>query len=141
MSVKPLKLFDYSGLPRNNNLLRFSRELRKQGILSEVLVWKALKNRDYICGYDVDRQIIIGNYIVDFYIAELGLVIEIDGSTHDYKYDQDVARDKVLEGYGLEVIRVLHVDCLKNMDGVMIYIQKAVEGRISELVEIRAEVK
>jgi very-short-patch-repair endonuclease len=141
MSVKPLKLFDYSCLPKNNNLLQFSRELRKQGILSEVLVWKALKNRDYICGYDVDRQIIIGNYIVDFFVAELGLVIEIDGSTHDYKYDQDVARDKVLEGYGLLVVRVLHVDCLKNMDGVMVYIQKAVEGRIKGLMEIKVKVK
>ncbi|MBP1163359.1 very-short-patch-repair endonuclease [Chryseobacterium sp. PvR013] len=34
---------------------------------------------------DFDRQRIIGNYIVDFYVKTLGLIIEIDGSSHDEK--------------------------------------------------------
>ena len=45
---------------------------------------------------DFDRQRIIGSYIVDFYIKKLGLVIEIDGSSHDEKIDYDQRREKYL---------------------------------------------
>lgn len=34
---------------------------------------------------DFDRHPVIGNYIVDFYVKKLGLVVEIDGSSHDDK--------------------------------------------------------
>jgi very-short-patch-repair endonuclease len=133
MILKPQKLFNYLKLPKNKSLLKYSKDLRKQGILSEVLLWKALKNKEFICNYDIDRQVIIGNFIVDFFIAELGFVIEIDGSTHDYKFEEDKLRDKILSSYGLEVIRILHIDVLQNLDAVIIYIQKQIEFRIKDL--------
>jgi very-short-patch-repair endonuclease len=133
MLEKPQKLFDYSILPRNKGLIKFSRELRKQGILSEVLLWKAIKDRNYTSNYDIDRQIIIGNYIVDFFVSELGFIIEIDGSTHDNKYEQDLARDEILRSYGLEVLRISHIDCLQNLDSVIHLIQNQIKERIKYL--------
>jgi very-short-patch-repair endonuclease len=133
MITKPQKLFNYLILPKNKSLIKYSKELRKQGILSEVLLWKALKNKEYICNYDIDRQVIIGNYIVDFFIAELGFIIEIDGSTHDFKYEDDKLRDKVLKSFGLEIIRILHIDVLQNIDEITIFIQKNIETRIKVL--------
>jgi very-short-patch-repair endonuclease len=65
-----------------------ARELRRNMTLSEVLLWKELKNKS-VLGYDFDRQRPIGNFIVDFYCKELALAIEIDGDTHIYRYDYD----------------------------------------------------
>jgi len=66
---------------RSSRGLNLGYKLRKQGILSEVLFWEAFKDKEKIKGYDIDRQVIIGNFIVDFFIAELGLVVEIDGNS------------------------------------------------------------
>ena len=52
-----------------------ARELRSQGVLSEVLLWTQIKGRK-IYGYQFMRQKPIGNYIVDFYCSKLKLVIE-----------------------------------------------------------------
>jgi len=48
----------------NPKLKTFARELRKQGVLSEVLLWDYLKGRK-IKGYQFMRQKPIEEYIVD----------------------------------------------------------------------------
>jgi hypothetical protein len=58
----------YRSLPYNPALCQRARQLRKAGILHEVLLWQRLKNGQ-LHGLDFDRQKIIGNYIVDFYCA------------------------------------------------------------------------
>ena len=68
----------------------------------------------------VHRQKVIGPYIVDFYIAERQLVIELDGSQH---YDApgkqtDCIRDQYLQGLGLTVLRYPNSDIDKNFRGV-----------------------
>jgi very-short-patch-repair endonuclease len=50
----------------NPKLKTFARELRKQGVLSEVLLWDYLKGRK-MKGYQCMRQKPIGEYIVDNY--------------------------------------------------------------------------
>jgi very-short-patch-repair endonuclease len=82
----------------------------------EVLLWQRLKTMQ---GLDFDRQKIIGDCIVDFYCAEKAVVIEVDGSSHDVKQEDDRRRDAYLTGLGLTVIRLLVVDVLKNMEGVV----------------------
>ena len=55
----------------------------------------------------VNRQKVIGPYIVDFYCARAKLVIELDGSQH-FDPDmlvQDRERDAFLHGLGLCVLR------------------------------------
>ena len=55
----------------------------------------------------VHRQKVIGNYIVDFYIAEAKLVIELDGSQHFDSNGKhtDQIRDNYLNSIGLTVLR------------------------------------
>jgi len=74
-------------IPYNPKLKEVARKLRKQGILSEVLLWNELKGKKL--GYDFHRQKPINDYVVDFYCAELDLVIEIDGDWHSDKFDDD----------------------------------------------------
>lgn len=59
-------------LPYNANLKNKARELGKAGNLSEVLFWKRVKGKQFL-GLDFDRQKIIGNYIVDFFIKDIGV--------------------------------------------------------------------
>ena len=90
-------------LPYNSQLKILAREKRKAGILSEVLFWKQVRNNQFH-KIDFDRQRIIGNYIVDFYIKALGLVVEIDGLSHEGKVEYDYSRQLFLESFGIQVL-------------------------------------
>jgi len=107
-----------NSLPYNPKLKPLLKEKRKAGILSEVLFWQQVhKNKFH--KIDFDRQRIIGNYIVDFYVKTLGLVIEIDGSSHDKKKDYDRERQQFLENLGLKVFRITDADVKKNIERAM----------------------
>jgi very-short-patch-repair endonuclease len=112
----------YKSLPYNPALKERAKALRKAGILHEVLLWMQLKGNQ-LNGLDFDRQKIIGNYIVDFYCAEKGVVIEADGSSHDTKQPQDAERDRFLQGLGLVVIRLLVKDVLHCMEEVITFLR------------------
>lgn len=105
-------------LPTNPKLKERAKELRKQGVISEVLFWNEVK-RKKLLGLDFDRQKIIGNFIVDFYVKRLGIVIEIDGESHNYKTEEDKYRDKYLKNLGLTVLRYSDKDVKFNLDGVL----------------------
>ena len=108
----------YMSLPYNPKLCKWSRKLRKAGMLHEVLLWNRLKKRQFY-GLDFDRQKIIGNYIVDFFCASASLVIEVDGSSHYHKKSYDQKRDAYLESLGLQVVHIRVKDVFQDMKGVM----------------------
>ena len=68
----------------------------------------------------VNRQKVIGRYIVDFYCASAKLVIELDGSQH-YESEgtaSDWERDYALNQLGITVVRYSNSDINRNFDGV-----------------------
>ncbi|MBP2615140.1 endonuclease domain-containing protein [Chryseobacterium jejuense] len=105
-------------LPYNPRLKILLKEKRKARILSEVIFWKKVRAKTFY-EIDFDRQRIIGNYIVDFYVKSLGLIIEIDGSSHDEKEVYDGIRQEYLESLGLLVFRITDFDVRNNLDLVM----------------------
>lgn len=58
-------------LPYNPQLKSLLKEKRKARILGEVIFWKKVRAKTFH-KIDFDRQRIIGNYIVDFYVKALG---------------------------------------------------------------------
>ena len=68
----------------------------------------------------VNRQKNIGNYIVDFFIASKKIVIEIDGSQHEWGKGlaADIERDAYLNGLGLTVLRYSNRSIRYNFDQV-----------------------
>ena len=60
----------------------------------------------------VKRQKVIGKYIVDFYIPEYKVVIEIDGKQHSRPENRssDTERDDYLSGFGIRVLRYKNID-------------------------------
>lgn len=101
-------------LPNNALLKSRAKELRQARNLPEVLFWMQVTKGGFH-KIDFDRQRVIGNYIVDFYVKQLGLVIEIDGSSHDAKVDYDKIREDYLISLGLKVYRIKVNDVMNNM--------------------------
>ena len=68
----------------------------------------------------VNRQKVIGNYIVDFYCAKANIAIELDGSQHYFEkgLQKDTARDEYLNSLGIKVLRYSNLDIKKNFNGV-----------------------
>ncbi len=68
----------------------------------------------------INRQKVIGKFIVDFYCASAKTIIELDGSQHfeDKGILQDQERDKYLTSLGLTVLRYSNLDIDKNFSGV-----------------------
>ncbi len=114
----PIRRNFVENLPYNPYLKALSKEKRKARILGEVIFWKKVRAKKFYT-IDFDRQRIIGNYIVDFYVKTLGLIIEIDGSSHDEKQIYDGIREEYLESLGLSVFRISDFDVRNNLSLVM----------------------
>ena len=110
----------------NKQLKNLARANRKAGNLPEALLWYELKQNKM--GVSFVRQRPIGNYIADFYCRERKLVIEIDGSSHDNKYEYDVARDEYMQKLGIRVLRISDKDVKKDMPNVLIWIKHNIDN-------------
>ena len=101
----------------NKKLKPNAQMLRKNMTKEERHLWY-----DFLKGLSVTvhRQKIIGNYIVDFYIAEAKLVIELDGSQHyeDAGKNTDEKRDAYLQSLGLSLMRIPNNEVNQNFCGV-----------------------
>ncbi len=126
-------------LPQNKSLLNRAKSLRKAGSLPEALLWNELKSKQ-INGLDFDRQKVIGNYIVDFYCAGLGVVLEIDDKSHDMKDLYDEKRECYLTSLGLRVIHIAAKDVLNNpgnvADMLKLNLQTAKSNLFDALIKI-----
>ena len=109
--------------PENRELLLYARKNRKAGNMAEVEFWKQVHKKKFY-GLDFDRQKVIGNFIVDFFVKKLGLAIEIDGGSHNEKADYDKRRDNYLEGLGIKVFHTTDFDVLQHVDMVLMELRK-----------------
>ena len=105
-------------IPYTQQALTNAKRLRKNMTYSEVKLWMELRNGNMM-GYDFDRQKPMLNYIVDFYVKTLGLIIEIDGWSHNNKEIYDELRQQYLESLGLTIFRITDFDVRNNIAVVM----------------------
>ena len=112
-------------IPYNPKLRKYARNLRNNSTLSEILLWTEIKGKSL--GYEFHRQVPIDDYIVDFYCHELMLAIEIDGSSHDFKYEYDKIRQWKLESLGVIFIRFDDLEIKKDMFNVSLELQHKIE--------------
>ena len=101
----------------NSKLTRNAKLLRKNMTKEERHLWY-----DFLKAIPltVNRQKVIGNYIVDFYIAASKIVIEIDGSQH-YEgngIENDARRDEYLNSLGIKVLRYSNLDINQRFESV-----------------------
>jgi very-short-patch-repair endonuclease len=117
--------------------IRIARQLRKQMTEEEKLLWAMLRNRN-LCLVKFRRQhpFVYDTrgfqqyfYVADFYCAAYKLIIELDGKHHEFGEQKayDKARDHILKGMGLKIIRISNTEIRNNLNGVLDMIMKYVE--------------
>ena len=91
-------------IPYNKKLVSNAQALRKNMTPEEKHLWYDLLKR---LPLTVRRQHNIENYIVDFYISEKKIVIEVDGIQHNEKSNRiaDEQRDAALAEWNIKVLR------------------------------------
>ena len=101
----------------NSKLTGNAKSLRKNMTKEERHLWYDFLKTLPIT---VNRQKVIGNYIVDFYIATSKLVIELDGSQHyeEKGIENDAKRDAFLIGLGFTVLRYSYLDVNQRFESV-----------------------
>ena len=87
-------------------LLGYAKEMRRVMTPSERVLWAELRNRQ-VMNTKFRRQHPFGQFILDFYAADVKLAIEVDGSVHNTPDQQayDRWRDDILRAQGLTVLR------------------------------------
>lgn len=104
-------------IKRNPSLKQNAQNLRRNMTKEERKLWYDFL-RDYPAQFR--RQLVIGNYIVDFYCEKAKLVVELDGSQH-YEpegVEADARRTQYLQSLGLCVLRFSNGDVNRNFRGV-----------------------
>lgn len=111
----PARKFSIRDQRINPKKLELARHFRKNPTESEDAVWQMLRNRQ-IQNLKWRRQQVIEGFIVDFYCAELNVVLEIDGPIHDdaevKEYDE--YRTSVFASKGIRVYRLKNEECDKK---------------------------
>ena len=110
----------------NPRLGNFARSMRREPTPCEDAVWKKLR-ASQLGGFKFRRQTVIESYICDFFCPAKGLIVEIDGDTHEAEVDEH--RDRVLAARGFEVLRFTNADVRENLHGVLARILERVEAR------------
>ena len=116
---------------RTNNLqdqTELRKELRNNGTPAEGRMWLMLKNRQ-INGKKFRRQFSVGNFVLDFYCAELNLAVELDGAPHftfeGVHYDEE--REKFLLSQGIKVLRYENKIVFEDPESIIDDIKNTIE--------------
>ena len=97
------------------------------GRKAEAILWRDVLKGKQLWSYQFNRQFIIGNYIVDFVCRKLKFIIEIDGSSHFAKSEEDFVRQQYLENRGFEVLRFPESLVIFRLDDVVAEIDYAIQ--------------
>jgi len=104
-------------IPDRQTMLARAAAMRRAPTEPELKLWRHL-SRSQLDGHKFRRQAIIGSRIADFFCPAKGLIIEIDGDTHDMQ--QDTFKDERLRSQNRFVtMRFSNRDVMENMEGVL----------------------
>ena len=117
------------------NKVALARTLRTRSTPAEHALWRLLRGRALRVKFR--RQHPIEGYIVDFYCAELGLVVELDGAVHRANADEDRRREAALIARGLIVVRFYNSDVLDTPGRVLTLLGDIVAPLLARAVAIR----
>lgn len=111
----------------NKSLRLNAIKLRSESVSkAEKFIWKQSLSRGRT-GIKFKRQRPIDKYIVDFFSQEIGLIIEIDGSSHFNKGNYDLNRQNRLKELGYTILRFQEGEVIQNLNDVVHQIIHTIE--------------
>jgi very-short-patch-repair endonuclease len=87
-----------------SQLRLYAAQNRAAPTASEARLWSAVSGGKL--GVAFRRQVVLGNFIVDFLAPRVRLVVEVDGSCHAQRVAADAGRDSKLRRLGYRVVRI-----------------------------------
>ena len=95
-----------------------ARNLRTNATEAEQKLWSRLR-KGQLDGFQFRRQYSIGPFFADFACLEAKLLIEVDGSQHAEREDQDESRSAFLRANGFRVLRFWNTEVTSDVDSVV----------------------
>ncbi|NEQ95622.1 MAG: endonuclease domain-containing protein [Cyanothece sp. SIO2G6] len=103
-------------------MVEVARSLRQRQTTAEAILWNQFRRKQR--GYKVRRQQPIGPFVVDFYVSQARLIIEIDGPIHQHTVERDRQRQSLLEQLGLTVLRFSNQDVEMDLESVLMAVDQ-----------------
>jgi very-short-patch-repair endonuclease len=117
---KPSRSISYKKI-RIKTKAEFAEHLRRNMTPAEKRLWLDLKLIGFLA------QQIIRGYIPDFVHPEKKILVEVDGSIHAIRKDQDSQKDDQLSAAGYRVLRFTNSQVLNENRSVLAAIRSALE--------------
>lgn len=116
----PLPKVEGRGGFKFQGLLDHARELRRKQTPAEDALWHLLRDRQ-LSDLKFRRQHQIGDYIVDFFCPEYGLVVELDGAVHEApdRKKKDAKRDGYLRSLGHTILRFTNARVFEDTEALL----------------------
>lgn len=90
---------------QNAQLAQYAHNLRHSRTASEQILWTAIRGR--VLGVQFRGQVPIGGlFMGDLVASMVGLLVEVDGSSHAHRATRDACRDTKLQRLGFTVLRL-----------------------------------
>ena len=105
--------------------LKNARRLRNASTPFEVILWSHLKQAA-LGSHKFRRQHVIDHAIVDFFCPAKGLIVEVDGHTHDAA--RDALRDRRHAEMGFATLRFTNAEVGKNIEGVLMTLSSKLDA-------------
>ena len=100
------------------------KELRKEQTHAEKILWEHLRARRFE-DTKFRRQHPIGKYVIDFFCYEAKLAIELDGSVHRGREEEDRWREQVIGTHGIKFLRFNNDEVEQDLPRVLERIREA----------------
>lgn len=125
-----LRYYKYKSLPQSQFLNTTAKRLRS--IYNPIFdsLWRNLQNPKISHNFDIERQVVIDDIIVDFFIPELGIVIILSGNDPVYKTTYQSKDIGKLKNYDLQVLIIEMEKIRTNLSQLYDSISKSIMDRL-----------
>ncbi|MEX0782115.1 MAG: endonuclease domain-containing protein [Dehalococcoidia bacterium] len=126
--------------PLRGNNVRAARRLRRELTATEATLWEALRDKR-LNGLKFRRQHPVGRFVIDFYCADVGVAVEVDGDVHLSPVQRvaDADRQRTLEDHGIQFLRFTNDAVQHRLNAVLSQISDACSARPAPPLRERAE--
>ena len=115
------------GGPSRTVMRERATRLRNDPTEPETRLWRELRG-SRLGGHKFRRQAVIDVRIADFFCPAKGLIVELDGETHDR--EADLRRDAAIaRRTGYRTVRFTNEDVMRNMRGVLEVLKRELDER------------
>ena len=111
----------------------FARRMRKEQTPGEAAMWDLLRDKQ-LDGIKFRRQHAIEEFIADFVSLEYKLVVEVDGTIHDFQPEHDQMRTELLRAVGFDVVRFTNEEVLNSKYKTIDRLRGILKKREAELI-------